>query len=415
MAQYNGKFEKCGHDGVVSALGPHKKREWIIKYKFSGYCPECEKIHRQELKNTEYEMALKEAQELHLPQLEGTEKQVRWALVLRSEILKKIDRINYTEFIPEEKSDVEMIKNRLQGLDKFFSEETSCAENIENIVYMFFLGNTKASWWIENRNSFDFQASMRCILSILRTASREGINVIDDNIVDDIDDAEIDEITQEATVYPDDITTKAIATITFNDSMVKMTSPKDDVIRDVIKGMGFRWDRELRLWFMSIGTVNAPAAERAAELGNKLLNAGVPIRIYETDVREKAINGDFEPEYPRWLILKGSGKYAGYIGIVAKDTDATIRDKIRILPQAKEYGHVFFVAPRFYEDIEDFAELFAFKTSDKAKAALDRERSIYEKSRRIAPKVADEIKVDKDGLTDILKSSKEVLDDLRDN
>lgn len=73
MAKYN-ITHKCGHIEVVNLYGSNEERERRIAYLESQECPECRK-------RAEQERAMSLASEL--PALEGSEKQIAWAMTIR--------------------------------------------------------------------------------------------------------------------------------------------------------------------------------------------------------------------------------------------------------------------------------------------------------------------------------------------
>ena len=75
----------CGHQGEVDLFGKSRDRERKVKYLETCICPACQTAQIR-----------KEAEDAGLPELEGSEKQIRWALEIRA------SKIKYTkESIPE--------------------------------------------------------------------------------------------------------------------------------------------------------------------------------------------------------------------------------------------------------------------------------------------------------------------------
>src|SRR5690606_17783180 len=68
-------------------------------------------------------------------------------------------------------------------------------------------------------------------------------------------------------------------------------------------------------WRRGINTVAGPVEERVVETAHRLLAAGFPIRLYDEELRRRAIEADFTPE-PKRIIWKHTlGQYAGWFGI----------------------------------------------------------------------------------------------------
>lgn len=71
MAKYDVVYS-CGHEGVLDLWGKRKQREWKIRNAQFLLCPECLEAERDQARK----LAVKEAEELGLPKLKGSEKQV---------------------------------------------------------------------------------------------------------------------------------------------------------------------------------------------------------------------------------------------------------------------------------------------------------------------------------------------------
>ena len=113
MAKYTITYN-CGHEGKVELFGPMKDREQKIAfYEKRVICPEC-------YKKAQEEEAKKEAEELNLPLLEGSEKQVAWAEKIRHNFMSELKK----------------------------QQEST----LYQIIFTFFAGQTSAKFWIDNRD-----------------------------------------------------------------------------------------------------------------------------------------------------------------------------------------------------------------------------------------------------------------------
>ena len=83
MAHYNVRFS-CGHEETIELFGKIddrlKKNEY---YEQKGLCSCCYKKHQEEEKAKMTEYIKEQSNELNLPLLEGSEKQVAWAMDIR--------------------------------------------------------------------------------------------------------------------------------------------------------------------------------------------------------------------------------------------------------------------------------------------------------------------------------------------
>lgn len=78
----------CGHTGEIQLYGPSRSRDWAKTNAEKGLCPACLQAQR----DAASEAALTEAAEQDLPALEGTEKQVAWAVTIRQKFLAALDQ-----------------------------------------------------------------------------------------------------------------------------------------------------------------------------------------------------------------------------------------------------------------------------------------------------------------------------------
>ena len=84
----------CGHEDTVSLIGNHRSRESRIDYlQQSGGCAECYEQQRNESRQQATAQATQEAKDAELPDLIGSEKQVAWAVTIRSKLLAEIEEI----------------------------------------------------------------------------------------------------------------------------------------------------------------------------------------------------------------------------------------------------------------------------------------------------------------------------------
>lgn len=145
MAWHPGTYS-CGHTGRVQITGPVKDRQWRASRIFSELCPECkqEKLHadRQEAARS----AAERAEEMELPQLVGSEKQVSWALQIRQ------------KFIEDSKEHIERAAENFRRVSSLPEQELeqeiekSQAE-YKKLIEQILANSTSASWWIDRRHS----------------------------------------------------------------------------------------------------------------------------------------------------------------------------------------------------------------------------------------------------------------------
>jgi len=174
-----------------------------------------------------------------------------------------------------------------------------------------------------------------------------------------------------------------------------------------VKALNFSWNGSA--WERELNELTGAARDRAAELGNKLLNAGIPVMIMDEQIRNAAIKGEYEPECNRWVLkVKGEEK----LKIKWWEKNDRLYQVARKLPGSKwDKGVVISVS--HYKEIEEFANLYSFKFTQKAQEAIETEKERIAKFERVKPAHVEE-QEQKDGLKEILNSGSDIIDDLKD-
>lgn len=309
--------------------------------------------------------------------LSGTEKQVEWANKIRAKVTRNL--IMYYAF------------NSKKGM--YFIEMD---EEVIKKAERFVLSKNKASFWIENREK-DYLQFKRLIENTLYFEEPKEKSVID-------------EAKAEATIFPQQQKTKVVAEIIFDDEIheIKVKSEKDQIIINTVKSLHYDWSG--KVWYYETVPYKRDVADRMAEVGNKLLLAGVPIIIWDEDIRKKAINGDYEKECFRWII-----KDKDMISIVWEFRSDELYRKAKRLPHAKWKNGGMDVPARYYAEIRDFAKINEFKITSPAEKLLSEAEEEEKTHKKISIKEAN-IKIEQNTeLEDILNSSREVLEDLKDD
>lgn len=143
---FTGTFS-CGHEGSVEVGGySDEYRQQAALGKFEGLCPHCQQKKIEEEREKEREEARKVARELNLPELQGSEKQIKWALSIRNKVVEDLKpSIDYAEKLFE-KDPSNMVAKAYAKMGKDFI-------NIQD-----------SSKWIDYKN-LDFKDVMLNIIS----------------------------------------------------------------------------------------------------------------------------------------------------------------------------------------------------------------------------------------------------------
>lgn len=309
--------------------------------------------------------------------LSGSPKQVEWANKIRAKVTRNL--IMYYAF------------NAKKGL--YFIEMD---EEVIKKAERFILSKNKASFWIEHREK-DYLQFQRLIESTLYFEEPKEKSVID-------------KAKAEATIFPQQQKTKVVAEIIFDDEIheIKVESEKDQIIINTVKSLHYDWSG--KVWYYETVPYKKDVADRMAEVGNKLLLAGVPVIIWDEKIREKAVNGIFEKECFRWVT-----KTKDIINITWEFKSDELYRKSKKLPHAKWENGGMAVPARYYTEIRDFAKMNGFKITPPAEKLLSEAEAEEKTHKKISIKEAN-IKIEQNTeLEDILKSSREVLDELKDD
>jgi len=375
MAWYYGTYS-CGHEGRTNIIGPMKHRQWKADAHFRGLCPECFEKKRTEEREKARIEALEKAKKMELPELEGSEKQIAWAVTLRQEMIDKIDRLESEDLFrigsnKKEKQDI---------LDYVMSQK-------------------KASWFIDNR-SYGILFWLEEKLKEIRMWKK------DQEIAPILED-----IKKDSTVYPENCGYKEPAEIKVSDTKITVTFSKNENFRKIVKSLGYTWGDGY--WYREINKFNGPAEDRAAELGNKLLNAGFPIMITDNSILQNAISGNYNPEQKRWIKACTKEEHKEKLAISWEGYNDDLYKVAKKLPSAKWHDGSMVVKVNYWQEVEDFANLYGFAFSDSAKELIEQYKASLQDVTVVTPASKKEEKP-VDGLKKILESSEEILDDLKD-
>ncbi len=362
MAKYMVICETCGKEFLVYLDGKIKDREWKLE-NWTWVCEECKEAGFQR-KN---QAAAAENAKEGLPPLKGSEKQIAWAETIRAEAQPVLDEIKdrCRESIAKAKEE----ENK-EDQEKY-EEALRAAEYVTN--------NPFAKYWIESRFSISkwfFAEEMERVLPQMKEREAKAKEEELSAIV---------EAKAEATVRPENAKTETVAEIKVVDGdviAISFSECREDFRQLVKHDLGCCWKD--KAWRKRITQFSGPVEERVVEAGSKLLLAGFSVRIYDENLRARAINGEYKPEVVNWIVKdvkKGNfvvkwGRGEDYYKKAAKLRGA------KYDPNQKRIV----LAPEFYEEVLDFAEAHGFKISEGAMELIEIGKAIREKTLVCAPK-----------------------------
>ena len=381
--QYDVRYA-CGHEETVTLYGPTRERERKLRWMEGVLCPECQKA-----KN---EKAIQDrTKELGLPELRGSEKQIAWAQTIRLEKLDRLggwaDRIkSRTEELSErlnseeDTEKIEKVRKKLDvGRDKL-------ALLLETIDYLSSID--ESHWWIEHRSDSEETLVDAC-------KERKGIEM----------ERAIEEETkpQMVVMEPERKETSTVCTMTTTDSSVLIRCDKDEHIRLTVKARGFTWDGSRTAWVKSVTEKTGPVKDLAPDTARILLQKGITVKTYPS-IKDVLESGSYEPECHRWVQVSREGDRLAINKV----------DEVKCYPDGKEtYRRDFvLVDPALWREVREFAEMHNYKITKKADAML-RKAEAATVSVILPDRVAD-VGSAPDALKTILESSRDVLEDLKE-
>lgn len=118
MAKYTATYS-CGHEGEVNLKGDISEHPTILKWLSTRRCTACLRAIRTELAT-----ARATAREAGWPELQGTKKQIKWAEIIRAEILQQAD----ADVLKSNDSATYWIENREKSAAQLIEEVDSSTE-----------------------------------------------------------------------------------------------------------------------------------------------------------------------------------------------------------------------------------------------------------------------------------------------
>ena len=382
----------CGHCVEHELFGPTRDRERKIEWMATIPCPECREKEAKEA-------AMAFAAERGLPELTGTQKQVDWALSLRNDMVDLMETevkhltagvAKWDEILKdlalkaeEDPSVSEKLERKKELLEKHREQLKATEEALEAIY-----GVREAHWWIEHRST-----SVSAIIAATKELAGQK------------KEAEIvaEAVSKMVIMEPEKKETGTVAVVLVDRERIAVTSEKDDVIRTTLKANGFSWDGGARAWTKAICEMTGEAKDLLPDTARILLEAGVPVKA-SREVKEAVESGSYEPECHRWIKVSSRDSKKLYI-FKANGVSFPSGSKT-----TWEGGAL--ISPTRWKEIREFAELNGYRITKRANELLSKAEAA---TVAVKPAAKTDEQVDaKEKLQAILESSRDILDDLKD-
>ena len=369
------KCKYCGNEFEIIAYKYNSRdardfEKWASDH--YDECPECREKRIDAEHDEQARISAEAAKAKGWPELTGSEKQVKWATSIREAELGTAAE----EFTRRLKTrHPESYKIAMAAIEQLATTKT------------------KASWWIDNKGYI--RTPLNDIIMDMKENPKKETTVVDEP-------KQPDEVT---IAKPEEYTHNGVVDIKAGDNRISAHYPKNEDFRQLVKSLGYRWDGEA--WVMSITYATGSAAERAAELGNKLLNAGFAIRIQDANTLRAAIEGRYEPMHQRWIAKNSkTGKF-----VISWARGDDFYDKAKRLPGARYVSPSIQVPAKEWEAVMDFAQSYDFRFSPGAQELIDEMRG---STVVVKPADSKEAVYDEHPVADILNSSRDIIPDLKD-
>ena len=394
----------CGHEWNAQIYGDKQYREWREGVLKRSLCPVCE----EERKAQEAIENAKKSKKMGLLELTGTERQVRWANELRLKVFDEIwelptadDRGAWWRELMEKTWKYAKWKCKT-GYDidikEYYADDEGKECNYERLysdMVDALAEETKASYWIEHRtNSMEL---------IMKEALDELLSKKKTEIPKDV--------LMEGLVIPEERRHEGRVIIDLVEERVEARYEKNDDFRNLVKGYKFYWDPDKKCWYREMSAITGSREDRAAELGQALLGNGFSVYFPDPEIKEKALNKSYEPEYHRWIV-----KFDENFQIVVLSEDEEAYHNARQLPGARWKSKVGIVVPAMhYKAVRNFAEVFEFHFTPAAEKLMTEQEEIERNAETTSIKANEKIQISSvDELKKILESSDTILEDLKD-
>jgi hypothetical protein len=293
-----------------------------------------------------------------LPPLTGTEKQVAWAESIRASVLQTI-----ADARDGRRSPLELARCWGRDLDPDDPGLPAALAALQQ--------QTAAAWWIDRRST----QVAALLIEVAQTAP----------VAPPLDAAALEaSALAEATIRPEREVTATVAEIRLIGARIEVIFPeKRDDFRQLVRfELGYTWSGTA--WTRTISDRAGPVAERAVELGNRLLSAGFPIRLQDADLRARAVAGDYAPERKRWVTRLIDGPVAGRL-YISWPRDDDFYAAAKHLPGARYSKPGVSVPADAFDAIADFIAAHGFSVSAAAQSALDTARAAHDAAVIVTP------------------------------
>lgn len=360
MAKYY-VTHSCGHEEVVQLYGKESSRRWMIEKMESEPCKDC--IHKEAL-----EMLKKQAEENDLPELEGSQKQIEWAMSIRQQFLDIIEDLSEAMNKEMDKS----IEANPDKADKYEKIRTEYTEKF-NKSTMYISEQTKAKFFIDDRDEFG-----KCIPdTTLKTVAAYADAYDKEHDPFEIE-AKEEVKRKQVEVHPEEVIGTTNITLTAEDGCVHLYSGYEKRLVDIIHGLDFKMTWTGKSWEYNLYNICGSAEAVIAELGNKLLEEGYIVIFPDAATADMASSGNFE-KYNLNAVF-GNKKDDKVLNVKFNRNDSKMENmliNIRGAKRIKGYDDTIKIPVSHYKEVLEIAEENGFVFSPAALKCIEKYKASF--------------------------------------
>lgn len=281
------------------------------------------------------------------------------------------------------------------------SAQVSWAEKIRKItlakitkkeIKQFFLTETDSNFFINNR---------LCDIEELESA-------IYKKMIDSSDDAK--DVKNDNIIFPINKKTATEVELLAEVNKIVAKFDKNKYIRDILKAYGYRWSEKNMIWYLR---PYHDIKDHIAEIGNILLNKGIPIIIHDKEIANMAKKGIFKPSSSS-VIYYDKLENDEYISIRWKKGGLDYFSVLKKIPSSTWNNNRIKIKAKYYKEIMDFADFYSFEITDEAKLLMLKYKKIFDVSEKVVVSNIEEKGKEKKSFNTSI-DRKNILDDLIDN
>lgn len=320
---------ECGCDGHLQAYGKssdrQRKAQWMAGRRL---CDECFAKKREEERAAKDIAAVEIAAEYDLPELEGSEKQVAWAMRIRADVIaaSEAGRQYMTDSIPRHRAEIAATMD----FDETFNG---------------ILGATNSRWWIESGQRF---------LGNPAAFADRMYHEASTNLKE----------SKETVLKPAGESVSVIRLSRVGSDIHISTDRKEaDRLIDAIKDIGFHW-ADIK-WTLKVPTAPVPIAHVVAGIAQEIVALGYSVCVDDTEVADLVRSDTVEPDNSRKIVAIGDS----HVGIRFRRSE-DLYETVSSLPGARWSAPFVKVPASSASEILDLADRLGFFVSQAAQDLL---------------------------------------------